>query len=45
MKKTYVAIDWEITSLTAEDVIATSGKLSFDPEGMLNNPNNNQWDW
>ena len=45
MKKTYVAIDWEITSLAVEDVIATSGKVSFDPNGMLNNPTNDRWEW
>jgi hypothetical protein len=46
MKKTYVKIDWEITSLMAEDVITTSGDQGYDPAGILKNPeSHDRWEW
>lgn len=44
MKKIYIEVELEVISLNTEDVIATSD-YNYDPNGDLDNKNNNNWEW
>ena len=46
MKKQYIAVEADVISLMAKDVITTSGgPQGYDPDGLLGNENNDFWDW
>ena len=46
MKKQYIAVEADVISLMAKDVITTSGEPhGYDPEEMLGKEGNYFWEW
>ncbi len=45
MKKTYRQPEFELIVMEEEDVITTSGGQSYDPQGILNSNNADEWQW
>ena len=45
MKKNYAKPEWEIIVLATNDVITTSNKFEYDPDDILNDKFQENWDW
>ena len=43
MKKHYVSVEVDVIFLAPKDIITAS--VTYDPNGILNDKNNDAWEW